>query len=241
MLERFIAFPRRDPNVTMVLGQSDVFYVDEGRTARPRTDLRITAGLYDGVDILEQWLKGNIVLSTTSIMFHTEAFRTSGGFPLDIRYAFDMAALSRLLLTSRVGFITESSATWAVHHESVTSRLTIDERLNDWRKFRDRLAEMADCQIADLTRRGQIKLEAKRFFARHAMLSLCNYRREGAHLGLVLSVIWRFRRDLSYFGGGNAFRLARSLARILCPRPIADLIRQSKGSYQEQLKQRMPA
>ena len=240
MLERFLEFPRQDPSVTMVLGQTDVFYVDEGKTARPQTDLKIKTGLYDGVDILDQWLRGNIVLSTTSIMFHTEAFRASGGFPLDIRYAFDMAGLSRLLLTSRVGFITESSATWAVHHESVTSRLTIDERLNDWRKFRDLVAEMADSQIADLTRRGRVKLAAKRFFARHAMLSLCNYRREGTDLGLVLSVIWRFRHDLSYIGGGDAFGLARSLARILCPNPIADLIRRSKKSYSGQLD-RMPA
>lgn len=240
MLERFMEFPRRDATVTMVVGQTDVLYVDEGRTARPRTDLKIKTGLYDGADILEQWLAGNIVISTTSIMFHTDAFRASGGFPSDIRYAFDMAGLSRLLMTSRVGFITESSATWAVHHESVTSRLTIDERLIDWRKFRDLVTEMADCQVVDLAKRARIKLAAKRFFARHAMLSLCNYRREGTNLGLVLSVIWRFRNDLRYVAAGDAYGFARSLARILCPKPIADLVRRSKKPYSER-PNRMPA
>ena len=231
MLERFIEIARTEPRIAIVIGQSEFFFTDKSTTWHPPLNAGLAAGVCDGVDVLEEWLKGQLSLTMCSIMMRTEVLRAVGGFATDAPWAADMLAFSQILMTNRAGFINTSCGTFTVHPESMTSRLTVEESLSNWQALPDRVAAMADRFVTDLPRRRDISLEVNRFFARHAIDFICKYRKAGGKFVAIAPLIWQYRHYLRQLGITNAFNLTRPIAIILLPRSMTKCIRYFKRTW----------
>ncbi len=235
MLERFIALAKSEPQISMVMGLSQLYIAAEAKTWCPPTNPELSTGVYEGIDILTEFFRDRMVTTMCSIMIRTEALRARGGFPIDVPYAADMVAFSLVLLTGRAGFVNECCGTFCVHGEGVTANKTIDESVIDEHRFVKRVSIVADVLVENKERCRQIKSEARRCFARRAVRAFHAYRSGGCGLTKVLFLIWHYRRDLSYIDLGDVIRLARSIVIVLLPKPIADWIRQLKRIRRGQL------
>jgi glycosyltransferase involved in cell wall biosynthesis len=229
MLERCIAPVRREPQIPIVITLSDTFVVALARRFPAVRNQQLETGIFDGTDILEEFLEHRIAPQMCSIMIRTEALRARGGFPVDLPYGSDIAAWAPLLLVGRVGFVNESCATFCVHDTSQTAKLAIDVRLRDIRKITDKISNLADRSIGDQQKRAKIKSLAERNFVNWWGAEIINeYNEQGAKLAGVLLVLWQRRRDLSCGGIGNTAILTRLLTLLLLPGPTVGWIRRVK-------------
>jgi glycosyltransferase involved in cell wall biosynthesis len=229
MLERCTALVRRKPRIPIVITLSDTFVVALARRFPAVRNQQLETGIFDGTDILEEFLEHRIAPQMCSIMVRTEALRARGGFPLDLPYGSDIAAWAPLLLLGRAGFVNESCATFCVHDASQTAKLAIDVRLRDIRKITDTISNVADLSIGDQQKRAKIKSLAERNFANWWGKEIINeYNEQGAKLAEVLVVLWQGHRILNCGGIGNTVRLIRLLALLLLPGPAVRWIRRFK-------------
>ena len=228
MIARFVELAKSELKVPIVMGLSEHLFIAEGTPRRPPTNQRLTTGLHDGLDVLEEYLKHNLPTTMCSIMMSTEALRLNGGFPVDVPYTADMVAFSRLLFAGRVGLINDCCGTFSVHEESVTSRLNLDEQLSDWWTFSDRVVSMARRFVANPQRRRQLSSEAKRFFTFKAIVALRSHLYSGGQLADVLHLMWRWRWDFGRYGMGHIHLLARPFALLLLPAPVIRWVRRFK-------------
>jgi hypothetical protein len=182
--------------------------------------------------VLREFLTDEITVAYCSVMVRTEALRSSGGFPLDYSHAADVAAWAPLLLEGKVGFVNEACATFNILDDSETGRLGVTQILCAGWKVASLISRSADECIKVASLRQELKLQAKRCFSRRALIYLAYYRSNGASLIEVLTFVWRFRSDLKIVDIWSVLRFA---AIILCPRPIADRLRQLRQAASDWL------
>lgn len=231
MLERCIALIKRAPEIPIVIALSDLRSAALDRTWPGRPSRRLTTGIWDGSDILLEYLRDQIGITMCSILLRTEALRSTGGFPIDFHFAGDVAAWSPLLFTGKAGLINESCATYNLHSGSETSKSGVESLLLDGWKVVDLISRNADRSVGNLVERRGIKQEARRCFARRAVLILSQYRQEGGQRAEILSLVWQFRRNFIHIGMGNILRLARPIAIILLHESTVDRIRHFKRTW----------
>ena len=241
MLDRCISLFRKDPAIAVVIGIGDLYLVADGRTLPAVGSRKLTTGIWEGIDILEEYLRGHISAHVCTIMFRTEALRASGGWP-DWPFAGDLATWMPMLLSGRAGLLNESCGVYCHHAELQMSKFDIEIRLQDLRKFVNLIIERADEYVKDPKRRRALGSLAKAYFTCHAIGIIASRRRGNATFRDVLPVLWRWRRDLSaglmhieladlwpFETAPNARRvaspLARSIALLLLPAPLTRLLR----------------
>ena len=227
MLARFVEIARSEP-VSIVIGLSENLLVAQGVSWRPPNSQRLTTGLHDGIDVLEEFLKHKLPTTMCSIMIRAEVLRLTGGFPVDVPYAGDMMVFSRALFAGRAALINDWCGTFSVHEDGVTSRLTIDELLSDWWKFSDRVVLLAGRFVANPRRRRQLSSEAKRFFTYKAVVVVHDHLLSGGRPTDVLPLIWRWRWDLGRYGMSYVHLLARPFALVFLPARVTNWIRRFK-------------
>lgn len=110
------------------------------------------------------------------------------------------------------------------------------ERMNAERKLADFIAQSAARMVADPKRARRISLEARLFFARRMFFTLERHLWGGGNLTEVLSLIWRWRRDLGCVGAADLLKCARPVAIALFRKPITDKIRFFKQMCRNVLK-----
>lgn len=225
MLERCVALIRYEQNIPAIVTLCDVSFLAQGQTWRAPGNQTLGTGIWNGAEILYEFLKDRMSVAMCSVMYRTERLRAAGGFPLDFPYAADIAAWGPLLLEGRAGLVNEACATIALHSASQTSDLAIDVRVGDGRKVVDRIAHAADRYIADPRERRKIKTEAERHFARRAIKMIASYRRQGAAFLDAVALIWRLRQVVINLGMRDFGQLAKLCIVLFLPAPVIRWVR----------------
>jgi glycosyltransferase involved in cell wall biosynthesis len=222
LLERCIGLVEKEPQIPIVIALSTTHSPSLGQTWPPKASKYLATGIWDGTEVLLEYLKDEITINMCSILLRTVAIRARGGFPLDFPHTADLAGWTPLLLTGKAGLVNEAGATWCIHDATETARLSVEQILCDGWKVADLISKLADCLINDLQRRRRIRVESSRCFARRGLITLDLYRNRGGRLLEVLMIIWRFRhRFLSNIDMENLRRVRWHIAFILCRRQIA--------------------
>ena len=219
LLERCISLVKCEPQLLIVLALIDIRLTAKSRTLPAVANKTLGTGIYEGADILLEYLKGRISAQMSSIMIRTDTLRLAGGFPVSWPYAGDKARWCSLLLTGRAGLVNECCGTYSWHDASETSRLAVDIRLKDDQKLVETI-EDAVAYCNDPKKGQEISRYARRYAAREAIWIITSYRRGGATLAEVLPVIWQWRRELGRIGIAGIFSLARPIAILLLPGPV---------------------
>jgi glycosyltransferase involved in cell wall biosynthesis len=238
LVERCLDVIGRESQVPIVVALSDFHLSSSGQTRPARASRRIGSGLRNGTDVLFEYLRDEITVATCSIMLRTEALRLRGGFPLDLPHTADVAAWAPLLFDGKAGFINEACATINFHDNSETSRLGVAQILGDGWKVAKLIERIADERIHVVSLRQELKLQARRCFSRRALVFLAYHRSNGASLLEILMLVWRFRSDLMIV---DKLAVLRFAAIVLCPRPIAERLRQLNQSLSEGWRDRQTA
>ena len=210
LVERCAALIKREPDMPLSLALGDVYWAAEGRTRPAVASRKLTTGIWDGTDVLQEFLKDQISPHDCTVLIRTEVLRVRGGFPSGWPHLGDLASWLPLMMTGRVGFVNEPCGTYCVHDATQTSRFSIDIRLTDLRKLVDLIRSTARQTVEDERTRRDIELDAGRYLARNAIGMISERRRVGSKLTDLLPVIWQRRRDFRGVGLGDAFALART-------------------------------
>jgi glycosyltransferase involved in cell wall biosynthesis len=223
LLERCVTLIKEEPKLPIVICLTDTSILDEGHTLQATPSQKFGTGVWDGGDLLLEYLRRRISPTMCGVLFRTEKLRAIGGFPLDMPHAEDASCWVQVLMASKAGFINESCATYSIHSTAETARLSDDAIVGDFRKLIDMILERADPCIEDRQKRREIKRAARLF------LALCPVylgiaRAGDAKQSGALPIVWKWRRELAGAGIGNTFTLARALAHLLLPQPITRLI-----------------
>jgi glycosyltransferase involved in cell wall biosynthesis len=230
MLERCMTLAEREPEISVVVTLCNVHFVAEGRTWQAPGNQRLGTGVWDGADILHEFLKDRISAAMCSVMYRTERLRAGGGFPLNFPYAADVVTWAPLLLDGKAGLVNEPCASLAQHDATQTNNLAIETRIDDGRKTIDVIATTADSTVKDVRKLRQIKSEARRYFARRTVAMLTQYRRQGGKFAEVLPLMRRFCRDFARIAMSDTAQLARSLVIIALPARVTQWIRDAVRS-----------
>ena len=237
-LERCVSAIGTQSQIPVIVALSDVRIFSTGQTKRARTSRHIKTGIRSGTDVLSEFLMNETTIAMCSVVLRTEALRSRGGFPLDLPFTADIAVWAPLLFEDRVGFVNETCATYNLHQNSETAKLSVVEILRNGCKFAELISSMADERINDPSLRKKIKLQARRFSSRQALVFLAYYHSNGAGLLEILTLVWRIRKDLMSVEKLSALRF---VAIILCPRPIAVRLRHLKQTFAEGWENRRTA
>jgi glycosyltransferase involved in cell wall biosynthesis len=217
LLERCMSVVRSQPQIAIVAALSDVHFLADGRTWAAPVSTTLRTGVCDGLDILREFLREQISVPLCSIVIRTEVLREEGGFRVDLPYSGDHLVCASIWLTKQSGFVNESCGTVCVHSDNETSRLALETRLRCVRKVVVSILAMADQFVPERRRRRRIKLEAQRYFARHAVRTLASWRKQGTHLVDMLPLIWEWRGDLRRMGFQDVIQLSKPIAILLIP------------------------
>jgi glycosyltransferase involved in cell wall biosynthesis len=229
LLERCVNLVEREPKISIVVAVSNIHSTLVGRTWPGVRSQCLRTGIWDGADILLEYLTDQITVPMCSILIRTDALRAQGGFALDLPHAADVGAWAPLLLRGKAGLVNEACATYYLHSACETSKLPIGQLLRDGWKVADLISNLANHSIDDLQMRRRLQLQSRRCFSRRALILISMFRRDRGSLLEALSIIWRYRRELSHIDMISLARLGRQIAIIFCPRVITDLCRQFKG------------
>ena len=154
----------REPQIPVVLALCDVYETERNATWPAPTSQHFGTGIWNGPDLLKEYLMGNIFTVMCSIMIRTDMLRAKGGFRTDM-YAADMAAWAAMLLEGNAGLVNESCAVFCRHKSALTYALPIDEHIEDERRMMDAINDVAGFLETSKKRRN-VTLFARRYFAR---------------------------------------------------------------------------
>jgi glycosyltransferase involved in cell wall biosynthesis len=222
LLERCCALVKAEPKLPVVIMLSNPHSVSLGKTFPARTSRTFSTGIWDGSDILLEYLTDQVTVSMSSVMMRTELVRAHGGIPHEYPHTADVATWAPLLFARKAGFVNEACATFSYHTESETSRLSVELLINDSRKMVELISRQADEHVQVAETRNALKAEARRCFARRGLVILADYRKNGGGAQRLVNFLWQFRHDLQSVDIGSALRFS---ATVLCPQTIADWLR----------------
>lgn len=232
LLERCAALVRQQPQLSTVVTLSNLLAASLGRTKPARASRLHDTGIWNGTEILTDFLTDKITVTMCSVMMRTDLLRANGGLPLDLPHTADVAAWAPLLLHGMSGFVNEACATFTYHNNSETARLGVEQLLHDERKVANLISRAADVHVTDLQERKAIQAQARRCFAGRGLTALSDFRGSGGSFEMLLKVLWQFRHDLY---SANLKGILRFIATIACPRPIATQLRQLRRGTPERL------
>ncbi len=225
LLERCVAQIVSAPQVSIVFALGDAYFAADGRVRPTVPNPKLATGVYDGVDILLEYLDGRISAQGCTILLRTDRLRAGGGFPSGWPHTGDLARQLPMLLTGDAGFVNECCGTYFVHDETETSKLDIDSRVGDIRRLAHLIIATADETVTDAQKRREIESHARHYLAINTLGHIASTRRAGAGMADAFRLIWRWRDDLAHLRLGDAFTLARPLALLALPGPVIRFVR----------------
>lgn len=235
-LERCMNLVDAEPDLSIVLALSDLRMASEGeRVLHAARNKRFPSGIWDGIDILNEFLEDRISAQMCSILVRRQALRDIGGFPQGMPFSLDKAGWAPVLLQGRAGFVNESCGTFNEHETNHTNSLDVNLCLDDEWRFTKLLMAAARGKVRDPERQRSVIRSAKRYFGRRALEILATYRKAGASLAAILPLAWRWKASLVHLRIGSSIRLARLLSVLLLPKTLTGQIRRLKRHYKQDL------
>ena len=225
-LERCVALTRIDPQLPIIVALCDQRNSGGHKVWDAAASRRLYTGVWQGFDILIEYLQCRISTQMCTMMLRTEEVRACGGFPPDLPHVADMAVVARLLFNGRGGLVNECCGSYGLHDSRETSRLTVDLRLNDTRKLADMIIDMARDHIKDKRKSHQTQTAAGRYFSMCAADYLLKYCSGGATFSEIVSALWRWRAALAPAALVYLHRGAKRFAVELLPVPVINFARQ---------------
>jgi len=221
-LEKCVRLVRREPGIPIVLAAYEILVIDEFSENERRivpavTSKKLSTGIWEGTEILKEYLHGRMSAQLLSSIIRTDILRRNG-FSMH-PCAGDEATWIPALLEGRAGLVNERCATYLVHGSSHSSALSADSRFVDLCEVMEEISAIAKHKIPDRARRLQIQGLTSRYVAHQAMITLVLYRRAGASLTEVVRKLWDWRPMLQRCTLRDfiAILRLRSLGRILLP------------------------
>ena len=222
-VEKCVEVAAIEPGIPIVVSYSDVlvldeFYKHERRLLPAKTSKRLSTGIWQGTEILKEYLSGRMSAQLLSSIIRTDILRRNGGYSSH-PCAADYATWVPILLEGRAGLVNERCVTGMIHKSTLSERFSADERLSDLCAAVQEISAVVARKVPNPTMRRQIQRLAVRYTAYTAMANLVIYRRAGASL---LDVMRKFLDWGSLIGQCTladfvtTMRL-RTLGRILLP------------------------
>lgn len=228
-VERCIGLLDTDPQLPIILALTD-FSSDGGRLFRASPNDTFTTGIWNGADLLGEFLEGRLPVQMCSVLVRADHLRSQGGFNEGAPYSTDICAWAPVVLRHRVGLVNESCATYNAHESSYTSTLGVAARLDDDWTFVDLLIGNANNHIDDDDKRRALISAAKRYSGRRVLEILATYRNDGASLREIIRLLWRWKWSVIH-----APKAFRSLLLLVLPETMTDCLRGLKRDYVRKL------
>jgi glycosyltransferase involved in cell wall biosynthesis len=227
LLERCIALVRCKREIKIVIALCDSYLTSDRCTLPAIASRELRTGIWDGYEILREYLRLRITTQMCTIMLETNTFRANGAMPTDLPHVGDMVAFATLLLTGKAGLVNESCGTYYIHDASETSKFSIEDFHKDFRAALNRLTRTAENSINDSQTRRRIKFELKRYFTIRAIDQVNYGCWMGAKLSDVMPLIWKWLWDLITIADPDiTYRLLKAL---MIPRLPQVVIRSAKA------------
>ena len=232
LLERCVEVAERDPEIQIVMALGDAHVLAERRTLPALASRRIGTGVWEGTEILKEYLQARVSVQGCTTMMRTAAMRAAGGLAPDLPFANDLALQLPLLIGRKAGFVNEACGLYCIHEATETSNLRLETYLDDLRKLTKLLGDVAAQRIADAHLRDEITTLAQRFGAINSIGILASSRRLGATNAQLLPLIWQRRRDLIAGGPGNLLKMSEQTWPFLIPLPVIRALRRMRRALQ---------
>jgi glycosyltransferase involved in cell wall biosynthesis len=225
-LEMCVALVKEEPGLPIVVGAYDVVVSAENRIVPIVVSKRLQTGIWDGIEILKEHLRGKLAYEPLSSIIRTDIFRKFGGFPVEYECTGDELVIGRILLEGgRAGLVNEACASFLMHTENFSFGHDGDYRFKDMCGVMIELSKAAGRVISNETTRREIQRLTKRYLAYKALQELAVCRQQGSSLYEVARQFWNWRGILGQCTLGDfltSLRL-RSVGRILLPTPVVRL------------------
>lgn len=225
-LEKCVALVRQEPGLPIVLSLYDVHVLDEfGARERRRVPAvasrKLSTGIWDGKEILEEYLGGKLSSQLLSSIIRTDILRRNGYSTHPC--AGDEATWIPVLLEGRAGLVNERCATYLVHDDSASAAFSADSRFMDLCAVMNEISASLGQKLPVPAEQERIRRLASRYVAHQAMITLVLYRRAGASLADVGRKLrkWRLQLQRCTLADILAVVRLRSLGRILLPPSLA--------------------
>ena len=228
-LESSAALIRQEPDLPIVVVQSDVQFFPGGTVRKAVPNIRYSTGIWNGTDILNEFLLGRISAQMCGIICRTAQLRDGGGFRLDFPHAGDIVSWTPLLLIGRAGYVNEGCVTYRVHASARTSDFSDDSRIEELQRYGEFLGLKAEAAIADSGVRNRVKSGVRFFVANSALYRVEMRRKSGANPAEILKVLWNWRKYWAASGIENLLRLAKPVALLFMPEAIYRALRSLLG------------
>lgn len=225
-IEKCVNLLHAEPGIRAVVAAHSAFFADENRDRRAITSKRLSTGIWDGPEILNEFLRGEFSPIMLSTIFRPELLRGKGLWPSEYQFAADILALSRILISGRAGLLNEPVATLTIHGSSVSSRLGLDHCFRETQEVMAIISDTANRAIPDEASRRELQALTQQYVAKKLFDFLVLYRRQGAELREVARQlrIWRKQsRQCTLIHFVAALRL-KTLALLLFPAPFTKFL-----------------
>jgi glycosyltransferase involved in cell wall biosynthesis len=226
--EKCVSLLDKEPSIQAVVGAYDVSFADENRRRPAVLSKKLSTGIWDGTEILKEFLRGKLAAITLSTAVRTTLLRQIGGFSSEYLTADDILVLAHVLLTGRAGLINEPCATLTIHNSTVSTHAGLDCGFKDIQRVMVQISEIATRVIADEANRREIQALTARYVAKKLLDYLVLFRRQGATLREVAGQLRTWRRQspqCSLFDFVAVLRL-KILALLLLPAAVTKLLLQ---------------
>ena len=196
-LEKCVRLIKMEPDIPIVAAAYDILVMDEFSENERRVvpavlSKKLSTGIWDGTEILREYLNGRISTQLLSSVIRADILRRNGGYSKH-PCAGDEATWIPVLLEGRAGLVNERCATYKVHSASLSAGFAADDRVSDLCEVMKEISVIAERKIADRATRSRIQRLTWRFVAYQAMITLLLYRRAGASVTDVVRKLWNWR------------------------------------------------
>jgi glycosyltransferase involved in cell wall biosynthesis len=224
-LEKCVRLVRQEPGIPIVLSLFEVHVLNEFADNETRripavASKKLATGIWDGTEILDEYLTGRLSSQLLSSIIRTDILRRNGYSTHPC--AGDEATWIPVLLEGRAGLVNERCATYLVHEGSQSAAFSADSRFMDLCAVMQEIS-LAASQLQDPVKRMKIQQLASRYVAHQAMITLVIYRRSGASLADIVRKVRKWRPKLAQCSWSDVLAVLklRSVGRILLPAHLA--------------------
>lgn len=210
----------QEPGIQAIVAAYGVFFADENRERPAVLSSRLSTGIWDGTEILKEFLRGQLSAITLSMLIRTKLMQSSP-WPTEYQTADDVLAMARILLSGRVALLNEQCATLTIHNSTVSNAFGLDHGFKETQEVMELISDASAGVIADEASRCELQDLTAHYVAKKLFDFLLLYRRQGASLSDVVRrfQFWRAQsRQCTLLHLAAALRL-RSVALLLLPAP----------------------
>ena len=130
-LEKCVRLIKLEPDIPIVLAGYDNLVMDEFSKNERRLvpailSKNLSTGIWDGTEVLREYLHGRISAQTLSSIIRTDILRRNAGEFIKHPCCGDEAIWIPVLLEGRAGLVNERCATYLAHNFSLSARLPPD-------------------------------------------------------------------------------------------------------------------